>query len=295
MIRYTTDCGWGNLEFLAKEKKDAMHVVAGNIEDSDFVATHVKGKDCIFHLAALIAIPYSYIAPRSYVRTNIEGTLNILESAKKFEVERVIHTSTSETYGTAKYTPINETHPLQGQSPYSASKIGADKLAESYFRSFNLPVATIRPFNTFGPRQSARAIVPTIITQALVCQGIRLGSTTPVRDFIHVKDTIAGFISISESDRAIGETINIGSGIGITIGNLAQTILSIMDCKKPVLSDENRIRPSKSEVLNLVCDYTKAKQLIGWSPQHSLEEGLTDTLDFISKHLDLYKPGIYML
>lgn len=295
MIRYTSKSEWGSLEFLPSDKKAGLHIAAGNIEDCDFVARHVKGKDIVFHLAALIAIPYSYVAPRSYIRTNVEGTLNVLESARNFGVEKVVHTSTSETYGTALYTPINEQHPLQGQSPYSASKIAADKVAESYFLSFNLPVATIRPFNTYGPRQSARAVIPTIITQALTQEKIHLGAFEPVRDLNYVKDTVQGFIRIAESEKAVGETINVGFGKGITIGELSKTILSLMGIDKPVVKDTQRLRPDKSEVLTLICDNVKAQELIGWKPEYSLKEGLSETIQFISENLNFYKPGLYAL
>ena len=295
MIRYTSSSNWGNLEFLSREQKDKLHVIAGNIEDSDFVSHHVKGKNIVFHLAALITIPYSYIAPLSYVRTNIEGTLNVMESARKFDIDRVIHTSTSEAYGTALYTPIDEKHPLQGQSPYSASKIGADKITESYHLSFELPVTIIRPFNTFGPRQSARAVIPNIISQAFTQKDIHLGSLDPVRDLTYVKDTVQGFIKIVESSKTIGETINVGFGKGITISELAKTILSLMECKKPIIQKSERFRPITSEVYNLICDNTKAQKLFGWKCTHSLEDGLTDTIEFISKNLGMFKPGTYAL
>ena len=293
MIRYTSRSDWGNLEFLDNDKKAAVHVVAGNIEDSVFVARQVKEKDVIFHLAALIAIPYSYAAPLSYIRTNVEGTLNVLEAARDFSVEKIVHTSTSETYGTALYTPIDERHPLQGQSPYSASKIGADKVAESYYLSFGLPVATIRPFNTYGPRQSARAVIPAIITQALTQNEIRLGALDPVRDLTYVKDTVQGFIRVAEAEQTIGETVNVGFGKGITIGELAETILSLMGCEKPLLQDTRRLRPSKSEVYTLICENTKARNMLGWEPRHSLRQGLQDTIEFVSRNLDLFKPSSY--
>lgn len=295
MIRYTSRSEWGNLEFLPPDKKAGLHIVAGNIEDGDFVAEHVKSKDIVFHLAALIAIPYSYAAPLSYIRTNVEGTLNVLQSSRTFGIEKVVHTSTSETYGTARYTPINEQHPLQGQSPYSASKIAADKLAESYFLSFNLPVAIIRPFNTYGPRQSARAVIPTIMTQALTQETIRLGALGPVRDLTYVKDTVQGFIKIAESEKTVGETINVGAGEGITIGELSKTILSLMGIYKPVVQDTQRLRPDRSEVLTLICDNGKARELIGWFPEYSLKEGLSETIQFISNNLKFYKPGLYAL
>jgi NAD dependent epimerase/dehydratase len=295
MLRYSSRSDWGNLEFLSSQDRRQLKVIAGNIEDGNFVAQQVKGIDIIFHLAALIAIPYSYIAPMSYVKTNIEGTLNLLEAARKERVEKVIHTSTSETYGSACYTPIDEKHPLQGQSPYSASKIGADKIAESYYRSYELPVVTIRPFNTFGPRQSARAIIPTIITQALTQDEIKLGSLDPVRDLSFVRDVTQAFIKLAESGETIGETINIGSGKGVSIGELAAEILEIMNCKKKIVVEEQRVRPPKSEVRLLVCDNTKALKLTGWKPVYSLKQGLVEVVDFISRNLHQYKTDQYLL
>ena len=293
MIHYSSRSDWGNLELLPPHHKAALQVVAGNIEDSGFVARQFKGQEVVFHLAALIAIPYSYLAPLSYVRTNVEGTLNVLEAARHFEVERIIHTSTSEVYGTAIYTPIDEAHPLQGQSPYAASKIGADKVAESYYLSFNLPVATIRPFNTYGPRQSARAVIPTIISQALAQTEIRLGSLDPVRDLSYVKDTVRAFIKMAEAESAIGEVINVGFGKGITISDLATTILTLMGCEKPIVLDHQRLRPVKSEVLTLICNNRKAIEKIGWQPQYSLRNGLVETIEFVSSHQHLYKPTRY--
>lgn len=293
MVHYSSRSDWGNLEFLLPQHKSALRVVSGNIEDGDFVARQVKGKEAVFHLAALIAIPYSYVAPLSYVRTNIEGTLNVLEAARRYDVGRIVHTSTSETYGTAMYTPIDENHPLRGQSPYSASKIGADKIAESYYLSFGVPVATIRPFNTYGPRQSARAVIPTIISQALTQDRIQLGSLEPVRDLTYVKDTAQAFIQIAETEEAVGEVINAGGGKGISIGELAKTILSLMQCEKPIAVDQVRIRPLKSEVFTLICDNRKAAETAGWTPRHSLLEGLEKTIDFVSNNLDLYKSARY--
>lgn len=295
MIRYTSSSNWGCLEYLAPEIKSELRVVAGNVEDSDFVLRQLEGQDVVFHLAALIGIPYSYVAPKSYVRTNVEGTLNILEGARRLNIERVVHTSTSETYGTAIYTPIDEKHPLQGQSPYSASKIGADKLAESYYRSFGVPVATIRPFNTFGPRQSARAVIPTIITQALRQPEIKLGSLSPIRDLTYVKDTVRGFLATARSDKALGDVTNIGAGMGISIGDLAKQILDLMAVDKPIRSETQRIRPEQSEVLQLVCDNTRAGDNIGWQPEVSLREGLLDTIDFIRESIDQFKPEVYSL
>lgn len=293
MIRYNSQSSWGNLEFLSPQHRAALNVVAGNIEDSDFVARQVKNNQVVFHLAALIAIPYSYLAPRSYIRTNIEGTLNVLEAARNFDIERVVHTSTSETYGTAIYTPIDENHPLQGQSPYSASKIGADKIAESYYLSFGLPVSTIRPFNTYGPRQSARAVIPTIISQALTQKEISLGSLDPVRDLTYVKDTVRGFIKVAESEKTIGQVTNVGFGEGITIGELARTILSVMGSDKQIVLDSSRVRPSKSEVFKLICDNTKALTTIDWQPEYSLEAGLKEVITFVSNNQGIFKSDQY--
>lgn len=295
LVHYNSRSDWGNLEFLPAQVKKSIKVSTGNVEDSGLVNRVFEGQEIAFHLAALIAIPYSYTAPLSYVRTNIEGTLNVLEAARTRGIAKLVHTSTSETYGTAIYTPIDEKHPLQGQSPYSASKIGADKLAESFHRSFNLPVATIRPFNTYGPRQSSRAVIPTIISQALTREQIHLGSLDPVRDMNFVLDTVAGFIKIAESESTAGEVINIGTGAGHTVGDLATTILTLMNCTKPIIVDENRVRPGESEVFKLVCDSTKARSLVGWSPKVSLEEGLLQTIEFVSRHIHLFKPEFYTL
>lgn len=293
MVHYNSRNHWGNLELADPQVCSAIQVTAGNIEDSGFVARQVKGKDVVFHLAALIAIPYSYSAPLSYIRTNVEGTLNVLEAAREYGVQRVIHTSTSETYGTAIYTPIDEKHPLQGQSPYSASKIAADKVAESYFLSFNVPVVTLRPFNTYGPRQSARAVIPTIISQAFSRDEIRLGSLDPVRDLNFVKDTVEAFIRAAETDGIEGEVINAGFGKGITIGDLAQKILSLIGMNKPVVQENQRLRPEKSEVLRLICDNSKAFERMGWQPKYTLEDGLAETIQFVREHIHLYKTNQY--
>ena len=252
-----------------------------------------EGQEVIFHLAALITIPYSYLAPTSYVRTNVEGTLNVLEAARIHRTPRVVHTSTSETYGTAQVTPIDEKHPMQGQSPYSASKIGADKIAESYWRSFEVPVTTLRPFNTYGPRQSARAVIPTVIAQALTRKEVHVGDVRPVRDLTFVRDTVAAFLAIAGCDAALGETVNAGAGKGIPIGELAKLILSLMKRDLPIVSEPERMRPEKSEVFELVCDNRKAAALMGWSPTTSLRDGLGETIAFIEGHLDLFKPEIY--
>jgi NAD dependent epimerase/dehydratase len=293
LIRYTSRSDWGNLEFLPEDKKMNIEVVAGSVEDPQFVARQVKGKDIVFHLAALIGIPYSYIAPQSYVQTNIGGTVNILESAREYGVARVIHTSTSECYGTAQYTPIDEKHPMQPQSPYSASKIGADMLAESFHRSFGTPVIIVRPFNTYGPRQSARAVIPTIITQALGdTSEVRLGSLEPVRDLNFVKDIVHGFVTMAEHEEAIGKTINLGAGKGITIGDLAKRILKAANVDKPIIHEPARDRPLQSEVFKLEADSSRAR-LLGWTPRYSLDQGLAETIEFVSQHLGLFKIGRY--
>lgn len=295
LVHYNSRSDWGNIEFLPLPLRRSLNVVVGNVEDSVFINRAFEGQEICFHLAALIAIPYSYIAPLSYIRTNVEGTLNVLEAARNKGISKLVHTSTSEAYGTAIYTPIDEKHPLQAQSPYSASKIGADKLAESYYRSFNLPVAIIRPFNTYGPRQSSRAVIPTIITQALTQNQINLGSLDPVRDVNFVLDTVSGFIKVAESEKSIGEAINIGSGVGYSVGYFATMILSLMNISKPVVVDENRIRPAGSEVFKLICDSTKANSLLGWKPKVSLDEGLLQSIEFVSQHINQYKPEFYTL
>lgn len=293
VVHYDARPDHTNLELIPPDVRSAIQVVAGNVEDPYFVSSVVLGQDVVFHLAALIAIPFSYAAPASFVATNVNGTLAVLEACRRHGTQRLVHTSTSETYGTAQYTPIDEKHSLQGQSPYSASKIGADKLAESYHLSFGLPVATIRPFNTYGPRQSARAVIPTIVSQALSSPAIRLGSLTPLRDLNYVLDTVEGFISVAESEAAVGQVINVGSGSAISIGDLARLILRIMRVQKEIVMDGQRVRPEKSEVLTLLCDRSKAEKLIGWRPCHPLEEGLAATIDFIRMHADRFRPDVY--
>jgi NAD dependent epimerase/dehydratase len=298
MIKYNSRNDWGNLETLPAAIRDQVEILAGDITDPFFVRQAVKGCQAVFHLAALIGIPYSYIAPQHYVNVNVQGTLNVLEACRSEGVRKLVHTSTSETYGTARYTPIDEAHPLQGQSPYSASKIAADKMAESYYLSFDLPVATIRPFNTFGPRQSARAIIPTIISQALrypeTGQPIKLGSLSPMRDFTFVKDTAEGFIRVAEADSSVGEVINVGSGQTQTIGDTLHLILDILGQPDlPVITEEQRIRPEKSEVGLLLANNQKAAALLNWSPQYSFREGLALTVQAIEQSLGSYKTGIY--
>ncbi len=293
MVRYNSGSSCGFLDSIDPELRGSLKIVAGNVEDSDFTFRACENQDIVLHLAALIAIPYSYVAPRSYVRTNIEGTLNVLEAARRLGIGRVVHTSTSEVYGTAIRSPIDEDHPLQGQSPYSASKIGADKIAESYFRSFGLPVVTLRPFNTFGPRQSARAFIPTIISQALDRDAVYLGSLEPQRDMTFVSDTVKAFILAATQPDLEGETIHLGTGETFSIGQFAERILKLMGSSKPIRIDAARTRPARSEVLKLVSDNAKAGRLLGWKPQTPLDEGLRRTIDFIERHRYLYRPEIY--
>ncbi len=255
----------------------------------------MKGVDTVFHLGALIAIPYSYLHPREVVETNVIGTLNILMAARDVPVERIVHTSTSEVYGTARYVPIDEKHPLHGQSPYSASKIGADKIAESFYRSFALPVVTLRPFNTYGPRQSARAIIPTIIVQALTRDKINLGSLEPSRDFTFVADTVDGFLRAGSTENILGQEINLGNNETIRIGDLVDKILTLIGKKTKVVTDPQRVRPEKSEVMKLWASNEKAMELLGWRPRISLDEGLRVTIDWIAAHLELYNPDQYMV
>jgi NAD dependent epimerase/dehydratase len=294
MVRYNSGSLIGNLAFGDADVRKEIRIVSGTIEDSDFVYRVVEGQDFVFHLAALIAIPYSYEAPRTYVRTNVEGTLNVLEAARRYGVQRVVHTSTSEVYGTALRTPIDESHPLQGQSPYSASKIAADKLAESYCRSFATPVTTLRPFNTFGPRQSARAFIPTIISQALTRDEIRLGSLTPERDMTFVSDTVAGFMAAAAIPGIEGETINLGTGETYSVGWFAKRILGLMDVDKPIVREDDRMRPPLSEVMKLVSDNRRARDLMGWSPAVSLDDGLRRTIEFVRKHPFFYQTDRYV-
>lgn len=291
MVRYGSAGRWGWLDDSPLVKE--MEVFAGDIRDSGNVRRAMEECDAVLHLAALIAIPYSYHAPDSYVRTNIDGTLNVLEAARLLKTPRVVHTSTSEVYGTALRVPIDEEHPLQGQSPYSATKIGADKLVESYYRSFDLPVVTIRPFNTFGPRQSTRAVIPTIITQALAGQEIRLGSLTPTRDLNYVSNTVDGFLLGASVAGVEGETINLGSGEEISVGDLAKSIIRLVGRDVPIVTEEQRLRPEKSEVNRLLADNTRARQRLGWKPEVSFEQGLTKTIEWMRAHLDRYRTGTY--
>ena len=292
-VRYNSRNDIGQIRFIPSDLRKELQIVAGDLRDYHAVGNAMKGIEIIFHLGALISIPYSYLHPREVVETNILGTLNILNAAREGRVKKVVHTSTSEVYGTAIYIPIDERHPLQGQSPYSASKIGADMLAESFYRSFDLPVSIIRPFNTYGPRQSARAVIPAIITQVLTKDKISLGSLQPTRDFTYVDDIIKAFILIADSDKSIGRCINIGSNFTISIGDLTQKIVNILGKKIKILEDTKRIRPTKSEVYRLQADYQMAKELLNWESKTSLEEGLKKTIDWISKNLHLYDAERY--
>lgn len=285
---------WGWLDSLPADKLKEIEVFTGDIRDPNGVRQAVKGVDGVFHLAALIAIPFSYHSPDSYVDTNIKGTLNVLQAARDYNLERVLVTSTSEVYGTAQYVPIDEKHPYQGQSPYSATKIGADRLAESFYRSFELPVSIVRPFNTFGPRQSARAVIPTIISQLLAGkEQIKLGSLTPTRDFNYVKDTANGFLAIARSDRTIGEEINIATQKEISIGKLAEEIIGQINPKAQIVCDEERLRPEKSEVNRLLGSNEKIKRLTDWEPEYTFAEGISETISWIREHMEAYKPDIY--
>jgi NAD dependent epimerase/dehydratase len=293
-VRYNSRNDWGMLRLLPKHKLNEIEIFAGDLRDSQAIRRAFQKREIVFHLGSLIAIPYSYMHPRDTIETNVIGALNVMSAAKEAGVERVIHTSTSEVYGTAIYVPMDEKHPLQGQSPYSASKIGADMVAESFHRSFGLPVSIIRPFNTFGPRQSARAVIPTIIIQALAATPqISLGSVFPTRDYTYVNDLVSAFIRIAESGDSIGEVINIGSGSEISIGDIAKKVLSILSIDKPITLDDKRVRPAKSEVERLCCDNTKAKRLLGWEPETTFDMGLQKTIQWISENMDSYKADLY--
>ena len=294
-VYYNSFNTWGWLDTLPQDIMKNVEIFTGDIRDPNGVRTAVKETDSVFHLAALIAIPFSYHSPDSYVDTNIKGTLNVLQAARDDDrIERVLVTSTSEVYGTAQYVPIDEKHPFQGQSPYSATKIGADRLAESFYRSFNLPVTIVRPFNTYGPRQSARAVIPTIITQLLSGEThIKLGSLTPTRDFNYVKDTVAGFIAISESNITIGEEINISTQKEISIGQLAHTIIDQINPEAQIICEEQRLRPEKSEVNRLLGSNEKIKKLTSWAPKYSLSNGIQETIRWIKENISYYKTNIY--
>lgn len=295
-VLYNSFNSWGWLDALPKETLSKIEIFTGNITDPNGVRTAVKGVDVIFHLAALIAIPYSYYSPDSYVDTNIKGTLNILHAAKEFGIEKTLVTSTSEVYGTALYVPIDEKHPKQGQSPYSATKISADFLSESFYRSFNLPVTIVRPFNTFGPRQSARAVIPTIITQLLAGkEEIKLGALHPTRDLLYVKDTVNGFIQIALSDKTIGEEVNIATKSEISIGDLANVIIQQINPNAKIISDDVRLRPAKSEVERLYGSNDKILALTDWKQQYTFDTAIAETIAWFKQdgNLSQYKTDIY--
>jgi UDP-glucose 4-epimerase len=294
LVRYTSQGSWGHLEQVTPEVRHSIKVVLGDVRDAQFIRHHVRGCDVVFHLAALIGIPYSYEASESYVDTNVRGTLNVLQAARDAAGPRVVITSTSEVYGTAVYTPMDEKHPLQAQSPYSASKIAADKLAESYHLSFGLPVVTVRPFNTYGPRQSARAVIPTIVSQVLAGgDTLRLGSLDPVRDLTYVGDTVRGFLRAGLAERAVGQVINLGTGHGISVGELARAIMQIAGRKLAIVADADRVRPPASEVQLLVAKTERARDVLGWEPRVPLADGLKRVVDYISGNMAAYRVGTY--
>jgi NAD dependent epimerase/dehydratase len=292
-VRYNSRGVEGLLGLLPRDLYRELHVISGDLRDGDAVRAAVRGVDVVFHLGALIAIPYSYLHPREVIETNVAGTTNVLMAAREHSIDRVVHTSTSEVYGTAQYVPIDETHPLQGQSPYSASKIGADKIAESFYRSFGTPVAIMRPFNTYGPRQSARAVIPAIISQALASDEIRLGALDPMRDFTFVDDTVEGFLRTGTYDSAVGQEVNIGAGECISIGELARKILVLVERDLPIVCEPARLRPSKSEVMRLHADTQRARELLDWEPRVTLDEGIRRTIDWIKANLARYRPDVY--
>lgn len=292
LIHYNSRNNWGWLE--NSSCKDDIEVITGDIRDYDNVYNAMKGCHSVFHLAALIGIPYSYVSPIAYIKTNIEGTYNVLQSAREIELNNLLITSTSETYGTAQYVPMDENHPLIGQSPYSATKIAADQLAISYYRSFNIPVKIVRPFNTYGPRQSARAVIPTVISQLLSGKTpLMIGNIEPTRDFTFVKDTVAAFLEISKSDSLVGQVTNVGIGSDISIRDIALLIGKILDVKVEFKVDSERVRPEKSEVERLFCDNKKIMTYTNWRPKYSIEKGLAETIDWLKDNIDIYKPSLY--
>lgn len=292
-VRYNSRGDPGLLNLLDEDVRAQVEVVAGDLRDPDAVQSAVRGMNTMFHLGALIAIPYSYLHPVEVVETNVIGTLNVLMAARAHGVERLVHTSTSEVYGTARRVPMDETHPLQGQSPYSASKIGADKLAESFYCTYSLPVVTVRPFNTYGPRQSARAVIPTIISQALSRDEIRLGSLDTKRDFTFVSDTVNGFLCAAKTPRVEGEVFNLGTGSEVSVGELAERVLCILGKDIPIVQEDQRKRPEKSEVMRLLSDNSRARDILGWQPQVGLDEGLGQVIDWIRGHPGFFSPGQY--
>lgn len=293
-VYYNSFNSWGWLDSFPKQILSNIEIFAGDVRDPNGVREAMKGSDEVYHLAALIAIPYSYHSPDAYVDTNIKGTLNVLQAGRDLGTDRILITSTSEVYGTAQYVPIDEKHPFQGQSPYSATKIGADRLAESFYRSFDLPISIVRPFNTYGPRQSARAVIPTIITQLLAGKTeIKLGALTPTRDFNYVKDTVNGFYEIAKSEKAIGQEINIATQQEISIEQLAQELIHQINPNARIVCEEERLRPEKSEVNRLLGANSKIKELTKWTPKFTFEQGLSETIEFLRSNIDKYKTDIY--
>ena len=294
-VRYNSRGDPGLLSMLPDEIYKELEITAGDLRDLPALIAAMKNTEIVFHLGALIAIPYSYVHPAEFVESNVIGTLNVLLAGRENSVSRIVHTSTSEVYGTAIHTPIDEDHPLQGQSPYSASKIGADKLVESFYKSYDLPAVTLRPFNTYGPRQSARAVIPTIITQVLTQDVIHLGNLDTVRDFTYVSDTVSGFLAAGEKEGIEGSTINLGVGSNIRIADIADEIISLIGKPVEIAVDPARLRPAKSEVQNLISDNRRAREQLGWAPQVPLREGLSRTIEWISGHLSLYRSGQYQI
>lgn len=294
-VRYNSRGDFGLLSFLSPDLIENIEIIAGDLRDLPAVQAALTDVSHVFHLGALIAIPYSYLHPHEVVETNVMGTLNVLTAARQSNLERIVHTSTSEVYGTAQYVPIDEEHPLQGQSPYSASKIGADKIAESFYRSFDLPVVTLRPFNTFGPRQSARAVIPTIISQALTQKVVHLGNLNACRDLTYVSDTVEGFLRVAETKGVEGQTFNLGTGTEVSIGDLAQIIISLIGSSAQIVVDEERLRPEKSEVNRLLSDNSYARERLDWKPKVSLQEGLQKTIDWVKENLEWFNVGEYQI
>jgi NAD dependent epimerase/dehydratase len=294
-VRYNSRGDTGLLRFLDIDLLSKVETIAGDLRDPQAVEAVVNGCELVFHLGALISIPYSYLHPHEVAETNLIGTLNLLQASNNAKPERIIHTSSSEVYGTARYAPIDETHPLQGQSPYSASKIGADKLVESFHCAYGLPVVTVRPFNTYGPRQSTRAVIPTIITQALTQETIHLGNLETTRDFTFVEDTVSGFLSAAQIEEVEGQTFNLGTGTEIKIGDLVKKIIQQLESKASVSVDSTRLRPHTSEVFRLISNNALARERLGWQPKHSLDQGLCKTIAWIRSNMDKYPIGVYRL
>ena len=294
-IHYNSRGDTGHLRLLPEHVREELEIVAGDVRDDHSVAKIVRGADTVFHLAALIGVPYSFVSPVDVIQTNVLGTLNVLNAARDAQVRRVVHTSSSEVYGTARYVPIDEGHPLQAQSPYAASKIAADKIAESFARSYELPVVTVRPFNAYGPRQSARAVIPAIVIQALRHDIVRMGTRDSRRDFTFVEDTCEGFLRVGAADGCVGEVVNVGSGSDVSMGDVADKVMSIIGRAIPVVHDSERIRPGDSEVMQLLCDNRKALQLTSWRPIVTIEEGLRRTIEWIDAHTDQYGSRAYAI